>query len=282
MLGEAALGADMICGGSCRMLVELAADPAPYRAARRLLDEGRRVLLAKRMDRRPEGRGSIRTGCLVGLAVLDEALGAVHGSTAGLDLSLARKALASGRPALSEDGIIVYDSVFPEERLVILGGGHVGLALARIASGLDFSVIVVDDRPEMADPARFPAGVEVLRSGYAEAVEKLRFDAATYAVVLTRGHVYDLESVRALLGREYRYAGMIGSLRKTRLIFEQLRNEGLDPERMDAFYAPIGLDIAAETPEEIAVCILGEMIAVRRNAGSLAAMAEARRARRGR
>ncbi|HET7838299.1 MAG TPA: XdhC family protein, partial [Rectinemataceae bacterium] len=163
-----------------------------------------------------------------------------------------------------------------------LGGGHVGMAIADIAVGLGFSTTVVDDREEMADPTRFPRGVRAVHAaaGYAEAIAGLSLDAASYAVVVTRGHAYDLECVRALLKRSYRYLGMIGSSRKTRMILEQAKAEGFDPAKVDALFAPVGLDIAAETPQEIAVCILGEIIAVRRNAKVLPELAARRLARR--
>lgn len=269
MLGEAALGQDMICGGSSLMLVEAVADAGAYRAADALLAAGRRALLVKRLAaERPASGADGAAACGVAHIVLDESLAAVWGSSEGLDTEAARRALASGKALLAEEGRLFYDPVIPGEKLVVFGGGHVGLALVRLAQGLDFSVTVVDDRAEMADPARFPPGVKTLHAGYAAAAERLPFDAATYAVILTRGHAHDLEAARAVLAREFRYAGMVGSTRKTRLIREQLAVEGVERGRLDSLHAPIGLPIGAETPEEIAVSILAEMIAVRRKAGS--------------
>jgi xanthine dehydrogenase accessory factor len=275
MLGEAAVGQDMICGGSSLLLLELATDPTPFGAADALLAGGRRALLARRIK---GGVGSI--DCGIEMSVFDEELRVVHGEVSSFDLKAAAKALATGKPLLAEEGKVFYDPVMPEEKLVILGGGHVGRALASIAAELDFSITIVDDRDEMTDLARYPAGTKAVTSGYAEAIASLPFDAATYAVIVTRGHVYDLECVRALLKREYRYAGMIGSSRKTRLILEQAKADGFDPAKVEALYAPIGLDIAAETPGEIAVCIMAEIIAVRRKAGILAELAAQRMARR--
>ncbi len=277
MLGEAAVGADMICGGSSRMLVELVSDPQPYRAARDLLASGKRALLVKRIEGRP---GS--SECWIQVTVIDEDLRASSGASVAIDEKAARRALSTGKPVLADEGGTFYDPILPEEKLVILGGGHVGRALAEIAQSLDFSTTIVDDRQEMADPSRFPKGVRTVcaSEGYAPAIASLPFDAATYAIVVTRGHVYDLECIRALLGREYRYVGMIGSSRKTRLILEQAKADGFDGAKVDALYAPIGLDIAAETPEEIAVCIMGEIIAVRRNAKALEGLSAQRAARR--
>jgi xanthine dehydrogenase accessory factor len=100
-------------------------------------------------------------------------------------------------------------------------------------------------------------------------------------VILTRGHLLDLECVRAVLKRPCRYAGFMGSARKTRLILEQVAKDGFDPARVASLCAPIGLDIGAETPEELAIAILGELVAVRRNAGLLAGLQREREARRG-
>ena len=104
-----------------------------------------------------------------------------------------------------------------------------------------------------------------LCGGYAEILRDFPVDSATYIVIVTHGHLHDLECVRAILGRRYRYAGFIGSARKTRLLLEQVRSEGFAQEKIDGLHAPIGVDIRAETPEEIAISILGEMIATRRN-----------------
>ena len=177
-------------------------------------------------------------------------------------------------------GVLVYalpgggsfeDALLIEDRLIICGGGHVGLALARLANEVDFAVTVVDSRPEFADNRRFPTGVEVLCGPYIESLKSLELRPSDYAVVLTPGHKEDLECVRTLFPAGLRYLGCIGSARKTRMILEALKAEGFDPSRVDAIFAPIGLDIGAETPGEIGVSILAELIAVRREANSLEA-----------
>jgi xanthine dehydrogenase accessory factor len=133
----------------------------------------------------------------------------------------------------------------------------------------------------MVAEGRFPAAVRAVQCGFAQAVADFPFDCATYAVILTRGHLLDLECVRAVLKRPCRYAGFMGSARKTRLILEQVLKDGCDPARVASLCAPIGLDIGAETPEELAIAILGELVAVRRNAGLLASLQREREARRG-
>jgi xanthine dehydrogenase accessory factor len=255
------------------MLVELVEDPAPYRAALALLDGGARALLVKEV---PDPHGGGREA----VTVLDEAGKSVHGTNPRLREATASRCLASGRPAYEEEDRLFYDPLFPEEKLLVLGGGHVGLAVAALAARLDFRVTVVDERPEFASPARFPADVRVVCGPYADAVARFPSDPATYVVIVTPGHVSDLECVRAALKKTSRYVGFIGSARKTALILAQARNDGFPAEVVDRLYAPIGLDIAAETPEEIAVSIVGELIAVRRNSRSLPAMELSRQGRR--
>jgi xanthine dehydrogenase accessory factor len=166
------------------------------------------------------------------------------------------------------DGLL-YSPVEPMERLLILGGGHVSLALARVAVGLSFRVSVVDPRPEFSNPARFPPEVECSTSGYAEAIELFPFGALTYAVVVSPGHLGDIECARAILRKEYRYAGLIGSRRKSRMLMDELIAEGFHGPKVESLSMPIGLALGAETPEEIAIAIAAELIAVRHSAPSL-------------
>ena len=271
MVGNDVTGADMVCGGSNTMLIERVEDRAPYLAALERLGRGERVLLVKRI--RAGGPGPAE----VAVALVDQDGATVCGAPVGME---AARALAGGRPWYDEAAGTFYDPVLPEEKLLILGGGHVAKALAGMAPALGFTVTVVDDRPEMVAEGRFPAAVRAVQCGFAQAVADFPFDAATYAVIMTRGHLLDLACVRAVLKRPYRYAGFMGSARKTRLILEQLEKDGCDPARVAALWAPIGLDIGAETPAELAVAILAELVAVRRNAGILADLRRALPGRR--
>ena len=271
MQGLAVEGPDMVCGGSSRVLVEPLVDLGPYRAALARLGAGEPVVLVKRLA----------TGAI---ALLDGACARIDGSWAEVagaevDLECARKALASGLPVWAEAAGLVYDPLLPEEKLLILGGGHVGCALAALAPGLGFSVTVGDDRPAFLEPGRFPVGVQLLGGPFPEIVARFSFDPATSVVILTRSHLCDLACVRAVLARRYRYAGFMGSLRKTRLILEQVVQE-FDPLKVAALRAPIGLDLGAETPEELAVAIAAELIAARRGAACFEAVHGARQSRR--
>ncbi|MDA0815122.1 MAG: XdhC/CoxI family protein [Chloroflexi bacterium] len=149
-------------------------------------------------------------------------------------------------------------------RIVIVGGGHVGFALATAAELTGFSVVVIDDREEFANRERFPMADQVIAEDASEAIPRLGLDANTYVVLVSRGHRQDEEALRASVGRGAAYVGMIGSARRTGTVLRHLAEEGIAPAALDAVSTPIGLDIEAETPEEIAISILAEIIMVRR------------------
>lgn len=271
MLGSEAEGSALICGGVNRMVVEYVADPAPYIAALGLIEEGRRAVVIRSLGVLGHAPAPATFPLSLGLEVLDDGGRPVWGgSTIPLPpQEVLAKALATGRAKLveTEAGAILVDPLLPEESLLILGGGHVGLALARAAAGLGFQVTVADDRTDFASPGRFPQGIKTLAGGYTELVAAFPFDLATYAVIVSRGHLFDLECSRAVLKRPFRYAGLIGSKRKVGLIRDQLLADGLHPALVARLHSPIGLPIGAETPEEIAISILAQMIAVRHGRG---------------
>nr|MCR5825182.1 XdhC family protein [Oscillospiraceae bacterium] len=153
----------------------------------------------------------------------------------------------------------------PPERLLLLGGGHVSLALARAAAPLDYAVTVADDRAAFANAARFPMAERVLCSAFDAAIAAFAVRADDAVCILTRGHRWDGVCLRTLLqGTEPAYLGMIGSKRRVAGLFGALREEGFDASRIERIHAPIGLMIGAVTPEEIAVSIAAQLIACRR------------------
>jgi xanthine dehydrogenase accessory factor len=152
--------------------------------------------------------------------------------------------------------------------LVIAGGGHVGKALSEIASLCGFRVTVVDDRPEYASAERFPEADQVIRGRFGEVLGELPLDGATYVVAVTRGHKHDEDCLRAVVGRGAAYVGMIGSKRRAAAVLQHLREEGLAAAALADVRTPIGLDIGAESPEEIAVSIMAEIVMHRRGRGS--------------
>jgi len=188
---------------------------------------------------------------------------------------IAREALRGGRPgthALAAGPlscqVYVETHAAPPE-LVIVGAGHVARPLCRIGSLLGFRVRVLDDRPEFATRERFPEADEVRRADFSAPLEGVRVGPRTCLVLVTRGHRYDFEVLRDLLRAETlpAYVGMIGSRRRTRAALASLAADGVPAERLAAVHAPIGLDIGAETPEEIAVAIAAELV-LARNGGS--------------
>jgi xanthine dehydrogenase accessory factor len=148
--------------------------------------------------------------------------------------------------------------------LCLFGAGHVAQPLARMASACGFRVEVADDRSKFANPERFPEADLVVVDSFAEAAKKMTLGPNSYAIVVTRGHQGDGEALEAALGADLRFVGLLGSKAKIVHIFSTLAEKGVSRDRLAAVHAPLGLEIGAQTPEEIAVSILAEMVAVRR------------------
>jgi xanthine dehydrogenase accessory factor len=195
-------------------------------------------------------------------------------------LGRAREAIATGKGSLQhydlnddfaqENGLICggrmdvhIDPLSPTPSLYIVGAGHVGWHLARAAADAGFRLHVVDDREKFANGERFP-GADVVVDSIPEWLHRAEIPPSAYVVIVTRGHQHDLDAMRALAARDLRYLGLIGSRAKVARIAEALLAEGLPAECLRRIHTPIGLDIGAITPAEIAVSILAELIAVRR------------------
>lgn len=161
---------------------------------------------------------------------------------------------------------IFVEPILPPALLYVFGAGHVAVNLCRVAAGAGFDVVVTDDRSSYATPERFPAAKEIHALDFDEAKKKIEPTEASYLVIVTRGHRDDMNILRWAVQTRARYVGMIGSKRKVIEIFKALRAEGLPAHLFEHVHAPIGLDIGAITPEEIAVAIAAELIAVRRRA----------------
>jgi xanthine dehydrogenase accessory factor len=205
----------------------------------------------------------------------------------------AREAIDHRRPELvhyelsddfaQETGLIcggqmdVYiEPIEPSPELYVIGAGHVGFHLARLAHEVGFRVHIVDDREKFANNERFPTAEEVVVDDIPTWVARANLPPHAYAVIVTRGHTNDLEALRALAPIDLRYLGLIGSRAKVARIYEALAADEMPAERLKRVHAPIGLDIGAVTPQEIAVSILAELIAVKhgkfrtRDAGEVA------------
>lgn len=160
----------------------------------------------------------------------------------------------------------VFLEVMPSPpKLVVVGAGHIAVPLVKMAKLMDYHVVVIDDRILFANRERFPEADEVVVGDMARTVKDLDVTPSTYVVLITRGHKYDEPCLRELLHRPARYIGMIGSKRRIKACFERFKEEeDISEDLISRVYAPIGLDIGTETPEEIGLCILGEIIKVRR------------------
>jgi len=160
---------------------------------------------------------------------------------------------------------IFIEPILPAASLYIFGAGHVSVNLYKIAQNAGFDVTVVDDRETYANRERFPQASEVIAEDFEQAMRRLMPSESSYIVIVTRGHRDDMRVLRWAVQTRAKYIGMIGSKRKTIGIFRELTAEGIPAELFERVHAPIGLDIGAVTPEEIAVAITAELIAARRN-----------------
>lgn len=166
--------------------------------------------------------------------------------------------------ALSESAFV--ETLQPPPTLLIVGAGHVGEQLAKVAALIGFQVMVQDDRPEWANAGRYPQATHIFVEPIANALRQLAPHSQLYVALVTRGYQYDLEALECLLSRNSPccYLGMIGSEKRVRQVYQAIAQRGIDLDKLQTIYAPIGLDIGALTPEEIAVSIAAELILVRR------------------
>ena len=232
---------------------------------------------------RAQGSTPQRAGAKMLVYADGRTIGTIGGGCYESDaINHARGAIQSARPALlhfelnddfaQENGLICggrmdvhVDPLLPDPRLYIVGAGHVGFELGRIAGGAGFRIHVIDDREKFASAERFP-GADVIVEPIPDWLHRADIPASAFVVVVTRGHTHDLDAMRALAARDLRYLGLIGSRAKVARISSALLAEGLPAECLARIHAPIGFDIGAVTPAEIAISILAELIAVRRGA----------------
>ncbi|MCX5803084.1 MAG: XdhC/CoxI family protein [Proteobacteria bacterium] len=160
------------------------------------------------------------------------------------------------------DGEVV-EAIQVSSPLYIFGAGHVSQFLSKIAKIVDFHVTVIDDREEFANRERFPEADEVIVEDFTKVFNRLDFTGDEYIAILTRGHRYDAEVLEESLRKPVKYIGMIGSKRKVKMVYGHLRECGFDEKTLDGVHAPIGIHINAETPQEIAISIVAELIKVR-------------------
>jgi xanthine dehydrogenase accessory factor len=254
----------LICGGRMKILVEPVRDDHGTAYFRRLWDlinhgEGCTEALAfdseaSRMPA-PCSRLFDRDGRML-VAIPDSVGNALVQVTGQL-----RPLTDRPRPYVASG--IAYLPVLPRCRLVIVGGGHVGKAVADLAADLDFDIWIVDDRADFASEERFPRAQRRISGPIDRVLPDLDITSDTYCLIVTRGHNHDQEALFHLINRGARYVGLIGSKRKIKLIFDNLAAEGVSSEALAKVYAPLGIDIGSQTVPEIAVSICAELIAHR-------------------
>ena len=176
-----------------------------------------------------------------------------------------------GQDAAYDEGLICggqlnifVEPVIPQPRAFIFGGGHVSKGISKIATLAGFSTSIIDNREAFANKERFPEAEATYAEEYEEVFPKLPVNSSSYIIIVTRGHRDDMRVLRWAVNTPARYIAMIGSKRKTISVVHELEKEGISREAFDKVFAPMGLEIGAEMPEEIAISVVAEMIAVRR------------------
>lgn len=160
---------------------------------------------------------------------------------------------------------IFLEPVVDKPQLKVFGAGHIAKQLVKICSLMDFNITVIDDREEFLNHDNFPTADHLVVMPYSEYFDKYKVKENDYLVTVTRGHQYDYDVLKNVIHSEADYIGMIGSSRKNKTVFAQLKEDGISEEKLAEVHAPIGLAIGSETPAEIAVAIAAEIIAVRRD-----------------
>lgn len=250
----------------------------------RLRREGRRCALATIV----QVQGSIPSYQSAKLLIRDDGsiAGTIGGGCVEAEVwNAAREVIESGKAkrlsfnlgqdAAYDNGLICggqlevfVEPVFPQPKAFIFGAGHISKSLAKVAALAGFSTAVIDDRESFASRERFPEADEIHAGEYEDVVPRLAINESGYVVIVTRGHRDDMRVLRLVAGSSARYIAMIGSKRKVISVIKELEREGVARESLERIYAPMGLEIGAESPEEIAISVVAEMIAVRRNAPS--------------
>jgi xanthine dehydrogenase accessory factor len=180
-----------------------------------------------------------------------------------------------GQDAAYDNGLICggqlevfIEAMTPQPRAFIFGAGHISKSLCQVMSMIGFAPVVIDNREAFANRERFPLADEIHAAEYEEVFPKLEINSSSYIVIVTRGHRDDMRVLRWAIDTPARYVAMIGSKRKTIAVVKELESEGFPREAFERLFAPMGLDIGSITPEEIAISVAAEMIAVRRGAES--------------
>ena len=253
---------DMLCGGRVSLLFERFSPDSQNKDLFRCFDElvtaSKKGVWAINLDATNGGQDTVRNLL-------------THDGNAPQDLVSLKKYLVTDGKATRTSHLLEFegtrwfvDSFSGQSHLVIVGGGHIALEVAILARSVDFDVCICDNRPEFANEERFPMvnSVAVIEE-YIRIFEQVPVGKNTFILILTHSHAYDQSALEQALQTDACYVGMIGSLRKRDAIYANLRDGGVSDDRLRSVYSPVGLDIAAESPVEIAISIVAELIKVR-------------------
>lgn len=266
LTGENAYSKDMICGGSTRILLDFISATKEnldfFKAMHDAIAQGRNIFFLTMFKGQDQD-----------VEVLGHTLYTLDGNTVGnypwkeADLDMLKseaKGLTATTILASGDGSLIIDPIRKVETLFCFGAGHVALSTAHIAALAGFRVVVIDDRAEYANRERFPDADEIhVIKDFNNAMDGLSIDADSYIVIFTHGHAYDRVVLQQALQTNACYVGMISSKRKREMIYMALMEQGVSKDALTFVHSPIGLNIGGETPAEIAVSIVGELISER-------------------
>jgi xanthine dehydrogenase accessory factor len=268
---DIALESEAVCGGTLRVFIEPWQPADPYIALAHRLHElasTREPMLVHQVVGVPPEAGEGRAR--LGQRIVQATTGGVVYPEQVPEMPLPGAPKRSTHQLQKQGGVEVYTERWdPVPTLVIVGAGHIAEPLEALARMAGFDTVVVDDRRMFANRERFPLATEVVAGPILEVLRQMELTAAHYVVLVTRGHTLDMDALKVLLERKMpvAYVGMIGSTRRIRAVYELLEQQGFKRELFANVHSPIGLNIAAETPAEIAISVMGEIVAVRRNAG---------------
>jgi xanthine dehydrogenase accessory factor len=252
----------LICGGKMTILAEAMWGEAPLGYFRRYLDLlTRGVGLTEAIRLRPSGAHHLTVGARWLLNDSGTVAASLLASPDELPKPPQSTVSGRSRPLVHEGTAWLPQPA--RARLLIVGAGHVGQAVAELASAVNFEVWVLDDRAQYANSERFPKAERVLAAPIETTLGSMIIDANTYVLIVTRGHGHDQGALQQVAGSAAGYVGLIGSKRKIRMIFESLRASGITDAALERVAAPVGLDIGSETVPEIAVSIVAQLIAHR-------------------
>lgn len=265
----------LICGGNIKVLVEpLREEFLPiYEEIVRIKQKGGSAVLATVISR--DGKFPAGNGIKMIIKPGGEKLGSLF-----IDNQLEKRILEefdsllmqrkprliqirSGKDEPWKEIEILIEPISSEPTVYIFGAGHISQQLAYLAKMVKFKVVVIDDREMFANRERFPEADEVIVSNFEESFDRINIDQSSYIVIVTRGHLYDGAVLEKAIKTNARYIGMIGSKNKIRVLFRNLVEKGISEDKLKKVYAPIGIDINSETPEEIAISIVAQLIKVR-------------------